>query len=96
MTGDVELSVRGQRVLIKAEDQRETTTLSGVIAVEAYAPDVIGTVIAIGDRVLDVNPGDVVLFTPDAGQEMDYAGHKYLILVEDEILARWDEEKQPI
>lgn len=91
----VELSVRGPRVLIKPEDQRDTTSESGLIAVKAYAPDVIGTVIAIGERVLDVKPGDVVLFTPEAGLEMDYAGQRYLILYEDEILMTWDEEKPP-
>lgn len=91
----VELSVRGPRVLIKTEDQHETTRESGLIAVQAYAPDVIGTVIAIGDRVQDVKPGDVVLFTPESGREMEFGGQKYLVLDEDEILLTWDEEKQP-
>lgn len=89
----IELSVRGPRVLIKPEDQRETIRGSGLIAVQAYAPDVIGTVIAVGDRVTEVKPGDVVLFTPEAGREMDFAGDKYLVLDEDEILMTWDEEK---
>lgn len=90
------LQVRGQRVLIRAEDQKETQTESGLIAVSHHAPDVIGTVIAVGGDVLDVNPGDVVLFPPEAGQVMEYGGERYLVLVEDEILARWDEEKAPI
>lgn len=90
------LQVRGPRVLIRAEDQTETTTESGLIAVKAYAPDVIGTVIAVGGDVMDVNPGDVVLFTPASGQVMEYDGQRFLILVEDEIIARWDEEKAPI
>lgn len=96
MNCDVELSVRGSRVLIRAEDQTETTTESGLIAVSAYAPDVIGTVEAIGDDVSEVKCGDVVLFAPEAGQEMDFAGQRYLILAEDEILAVWDEEKAPV
>lgn len=92
---DVELTVRGPRVLIKAEDQHETTSQSGLIAVKSYAPDVIGTVMAVGERVQDVKPGDVVLFTPEAGREMDFGGQKYLVLDEDEILLIWDEEKVP-
>lgn len=92
---DEKLSVRGPRVLIKPEDQTEQTRESGLIAVQSYAPDVIGTVIAIGDRVQDVNPGDVVLFAPQAGSEMEFGAQKYLVLYEDEILARWDEEKAP-
>lgn len=90
------LQVRGQRVLIRAEDQKETTTASGLIAVSHHAPDVIGTVIAVGSDVVDVNPGDVVLFPPEAGQVMEYGGERYLVLVEDEIVARWDEEKAAI
>lgn len=90
------LQVRGPRVLIRAEDQKETKTESGLIAVSHHAPDVIGTVMAVGGDVRDVNPGDVVLFPPEAGQVMEYGGERYLVLVEDEILARWDEEQKPI
>jgi co-chaperonin GroES (HSP10) len=92
----VELSVRGSRVLIRAEDQRETTRPSGLIAVSSYAPDVIGTVEAIGDDVREVQAGDVVLFAPEAGIEMDFGGQKYLVLTEDEILAIWDEDQEPV
>lgn len=92
----IALQVRGPRVLIRAEDQRETTTESGLIAVRQESPSVIGTVIAVGERVIDVNLGDVVLFPPEAGQVMDLDGDRYLVLEEDEIIARWDEEKQPV
>jgi co-chaperonin GroES (HSP10) len=90
------LEVRGQRVLIRAEDQRETQTEGGLIAVSHHAPDVIGTVMAVGDDVIDVKRGDVVLFTPESGQVMEYAGSRYLVLTEDELLAVWDEEQQPV
>lgn len=93
---DVELSVRGSRVLVKAEDQKEHQHVSGVILVESYAPEVIGRVIAIGGDVQDVKPDDVVLFTPQAGTEMDFAGAHYLILDESEILAKWDEDQAPV
>ena len=93
---DVQLSVRGPRVLVKAEDQKETTTGTGVIAVRQSSPDVIGTVVAIGDYVTDVHVDDMVLFAPSAGQVMDFGGEKYLILDESEILAVWDEENDPV
>lgn len=93
---DVELAVRGPRVLIRPEHQSETTRESGLIAVSAHSPDVIGTVIAIGERVNDVKPGDVVLFTPESGQVMEFGGETYLVLSEEEILATWDEEKPAI
>jgi co-chaperonin GroES (HSP10) len=92
---DVELSVRGSRVLVRTEDQQEHTNKSGVIVVESYAPEVIGTVIACGHDVREVKEGDVVLFSPQAGREIEWSGHKFLALDEDEILATWNEEKQP-
>ena len=91
---DFELRMTGSRVLVKTEQQQEHTKPSGVIVVESYAPEVIGTVISCGD-VEDVKPGDVVLFAPQAGSAMDLQGSKYLVLHEDEILAVWDEELEP-
>ena len=92
---DIELRMTGSRVLVKAEDQKEHETKSGVLVVESYAPEVIGTVISCGD-VQDVKPGDVVLFAPQAGSVMELQGSRYLVLQESEILAVWDEEKPPV
>lgn len=92
----IDLQVRGPRVLIRPEDQRTTVRESGLIAVSHHAPDVIGTVIAVGERVGDVKAGDVVLFTPESGQTMDYGGEKFLVLYEDELLAVWHEENEPV
>ena len=92
---DIEITMIGSRVLVRAEDQQEHRHPSGVIVVESYAPEVIGTVISCGD-VSEVKPGDVVLFPPQAGAIMDFAGSRYLVLDEDEILAVWDEEKEPV
>ena len=92
---DVELSVRGSRVLVRTEDQKEHQYDSGVILVESYAPEVIGTVVACGD-VCEVKEGDVVLFTPQAGREMEWNGTRYLVLDEDEILAKWDEDQPAV
>lgn len=91
---DVAIEMIGTRVLVRPEDQTEHTNKSGVIIVEAYAPEVIGTVIACGE-VTEVNPGDVVLFAPEAGREMEWGGQTYLVLDEDEILAVWDEAQEP-
>lgn len=87
---DVELSVRGSRVLVLAEKQGEYAQSNGLILVESYAPEVIGRVVAIGGDVIEVAPDDVVLFTPQAGREMDFNGTSYLVLDEDEILAKWE------
>ena len=91
---DFELRMTGSRVLVRAEDQKEHQQANGIIVVESYAPEVIGTVISCG-AVRDVKAGDVVLFAPEAGTVMDLDGYRYLVLEEDEILAVWNEEKHP-
>lgn len=96
MDGSLELHVRGPRVLIRPENQAETTRDSGLIVIQQEHPNVIGTVIAVGDRVCDVKTGDMVLFTPESGQPMDYGEEHYLVIYEDELLAVWDEEQVPI
>lgn len=91
---DVELAVRGDRVIVKTHDQTEITRPSGLIAVSAYSPDVIGVVVAMGDGICeDIRVGDVVLFTPTSGQVMEYEGDRYLVLHEDELLAIWHEDQ---
>ena len=93
---DVEIQMFGSRVLVVAENQQEHRNPSGVIVVESYAPEVIGRVVAIGNDVREVAPDDVVLFTPQAGREMDFDGTSYLILDEDEILAKWEADSTPV
>lgn len=80
------LTVRGKRVLVRTEDQSVTERPSGLVLVEAYAPDVVGTVVACGD-VQDVALGDVVLFPADAGLPLEYDGLSYLVLAEEELIA---------
>ena len=96
MIPDLEISLHmiGDRVLVKAENQQEHTTPKGVIVVESYAPEVLGTVISCGDN-LDVKRGDIVLFTKESGTSMELQGSHYLVLKESEILAVWDEEQNP-
>ena len=92
----IELRMTDRRVLVQMDIQTEHTMPSGVIAVESYDPGVIGTVIAVGPQVRDVQPEDVVLFPPGAGQELEMEGQPFLILDEDEVIARWDSEQNPI
>ena len=95
MTG-LELHMIGARVLVKPEKQAEHhDERSNLIVIEHYAPEVIGTVVAVGD-VSDVKEGDVVLFAPEAGSEMEFRGVSFLILEESELLAVWHEENPPV
>ena len=92
---DVELTVRGPKVLVQVDAPTETVTPSGIIAVESHNPGVIGTVVAAG-TVREVKAGDIVLFPPEAGQPLDWQAHTYLVLDEDELIAIWDAEHDPI
>lgn len=78
--------MRGNRVLVATEDQSVTEHASGIVIVEDHAPSVMGTIVACGD-VRDVQIEDVVLFPPEAGQELEHEGQRYLILTEDELIA---------
>lgn len=83
------LSVTGSRVLIAPIAQHEHQTAAQIHTIDNFAPDVMGTVVAIGD-VRDVQVDDVVIFSPDAGQRLTYDGVPYLILDADELLGVWE------
>ena len=93
---DVQLQVFGPRLLVQMAKQTETQTPSGVIAVASHDPGVIGTVMHCGEDVADVQVGDVVLFPPNAGQEMTFDGETFLVIEEEEVIAVWDAQKEPI
>lgn len=76
-------------MLVATEDQSVTEFASGIIGIEDYAPSVMGTVVACGD-VRDVKLDQVVLFPPEAGQELEYEGQRYLVLDENELIAVWE------
>jgi len=80
------ITVRGNRVLVQPEDQSVTEHGSGIVMIEDHAPSVMGTIVACGD-VQDVVLGNVVLFPPEAGQELEYQDQRYLMLREDELIA---------
>lgn len=89
------MRVLGERVLIKAINQQEHETASGLYTVEHHAPEVIGTVMEVGDGVChaDFAVGNMVLFSPLAGQVMDHDGERFVVLEQDEILAVFDEQE---
>lgn len=81
--------MRGHRVLVRPEDQSVTEHASGLVVIEDYAPSVMGRIVACGD-VQGVREGDVVLFPPEAGQELEFQDRRYLVLTEDELIAVWE------
>ena len=89
MTTD--LTPRGARVLVEPI-QPETVSASGLVLVEARAPDTMGRVVALGAVLPPLPPsavavGDVVLFSWQAGQDVYLDGVRRIMLHQDDLLA---------
>ena len=84
------------RIVVQATEA-ETTTASGIVIPDtAKEKPQEGTVLSVGpgriddkgNRVpLDVNVGDVVLYSKYGGTEVKYAGEDYLVLSARDVLA---------
>ncbi|GGI97321.1 co-chaperone GroES [Paenibacillus hunanensis] len=85
----------GERVLVEASQQEETTAFGIVLPDSAKEKPQEGTIIAVGSgqlkdgvRVpLEVKEGDRVLFSKYAGTEIKFEGKEYLIMKESDIHA---------
>ena len=96
-SGNVKLRPLGDKILVK-RDEAEDRTESGIYLPErAKDKPKSGTVRAIGDGALNpktgqrnpltVKPGDKVLFSSYAGNEIKLGTEEFLIMSEDEVLA---------
>ncbi|MBP1903534.1 co-chaperone GroES [Paenibacillus turicensis] len=85
----------GERVLVEAIEQVQTTASGLVLPDTAKEKPQEGKVIAVGSGVLkdgvrvplEVKEGDRVLFSKYAGTEVKYEGKEYLIMKESDIHA---------
>ncbi len=87
----------GDRVVIKAEDDLEQKTASGLVIPDtAKEKPMIGEVLAVGPGALneegkrlpvDVKEGDRVLYSKYAGTEVKLEGTEYLVLSARDVLA---------
>ena len=84
------------RIVVKSSEAEQTTASGLVIPDTAKEKPQEGTVLAVGpgriddkgNRVpLDVNVGDVVLYSKYGGTEVKYAGEEYLVLSARDVLA---------
>ncbi|MDE0424667.1 MAG: co-chaperone GroES [Candidatus Poribacteria bacterium] len=88
----------GDRILVKRSDNDEQTTSGGIIIPDtAKEKPQEGEVVAVGSgrlldsgerQPVDVAVGDLVLFAKYGGTEVTYENDEYLILREDDILAK--------
>ena len=91
MADKVKIEPLGARVLV-LRVEGETQTAGGVLLPEtAKEKPQQGTVDAIGtseDRTTDLKVGDLVLFPKYTGTEVKYDGKTYLLMSEEDVLAR--------
>ena len=95
----MKLKPLGDRLIVKAIEEEETTASGIVLPDTAKEKPQRGEVVAVGDgrydedgekRIpLDVQEGDKVLYSKYGGTEIKVDGNEYLILRESDILAVW-------
>ena len=86
----------GDRLIVKAIEEEETTASGIVLPDTAKEKPQKGTVIAVGDgtyedgerRPLDVAEGDEVLYSKYGGTEIKVDGDDVLVLRESDVLAK--------
>ena len=92
----MKLKPLGDRLIVKAVEEEETTASGIVLPDTAKEKPQKGKVLAVGDgklddngqRVpLDVSEGDEVLYSKYGGTEVKYAGEEYLVLSARDVLA---------
>ena len=93
----MKLKPLGDRLIVRAVEEEETTASGLVLPDTAKEKPQKGEVLAVGDgnwdedgdkRIpLDVKVGDVVLYSKYGGTEVKYSGEEYLILAARDILA---------
>ena len=92
----MKLQPLGDRVVVKAADDDEARTASGLVIPDtAKEKPQTGEVLAAGpglfedgDRVpMDVSVGDIVVYSKYGGTEVKFEGEEYLILSSRDILA---------
>ena len=94
----MKLKPLGDRVIVRAVDEEETTASGLVLPDTAKEKPQKGEVIAVGDgrwddegenRIpLDVAAGDIVLYSKYGGTEIKVDGEELLVLRESDILAK--------
>ncbi len=82
------------RVVVKPAPASEKTAGGIIIPDTAKEKPQRGEVVAVGPgkdgNLMTVADGDIVLYGKYAGQELNYEGHDYLIMREDDILVILD------
>ena len=100
----MKLKPLGDRLIVKAVEEEETTASGIVLPDTAKEKPQKGKVLAVGDGKLDDNgqrlpldvaEGDEVLYSKYGGTEIKIAADEYLILRESDVLAKVVGDREP-
>ena len=92
----MKLQPLGDRIIVKPKDEDTQTTASGLVIPDtAKEKPQLGDVLAVGpgdfqdgERIpVDVEVGDIVVYSKYGGTEVKYEGEEYLILSSRDALA---------
>lgn len=92
----MELKPLGDRIIVKPKDDDNSTTASGLVIPDtAKEKPQLGDVVAVGpgefedgSRIpMDVEMGDVVVYSKYGGTEIKFEGQEFLILSARDVLA---------
>ncbi len=83
----------GTNVLIELVENDMETTASGIVIPDtAKEKPQDGKVIAVSPEAIDqIQEGDVVIFKPFSGTEIEFESKKYLLVPDSDILAKYVE-----
>ena len=93
----MKLKPLGDRLIVRALDEEETTASGLVLPDTAKEKPQKGEVLAVGDgtlddngnrKPLDVSKGDTVLYSKYGGTEIKVEGEELLVLRESDVLAK--------
>ncbi|EQB40034.1 molecular chaperone GroES [Sulfurimonas hongkongensis] len=75
----------GKRVLVKRQDESNTTASGIIIPDNATEKPLQGTVVAISKEVSDISVGSVVVFGKFSGNEITLDSQKYIVIDTEDI-----------
>ncbi len=93
----MKLKPLGDRLIVKPEEEEETTASGIVLPETAKEKPQKGKVVAVGDgaiaedgtrRPMDVSEGDQVLYSKYGGTDITIEGEELLVLRESDVLAK--------
>ncbi len=82
----------GDRVVIKMVEAEETTKSGIILTAAAKEKPQVAEVVSVGpgtkDVVMELSVGDKVIFSKYAGTEIKLEGEEYIVLSQNDILAK--------